>query len=148
MTMKNIIIVGFLIFIGINQIHSQEWLTNFEEAEKMASENDKHIILVFTGSDWCAPCIKLEKQVLHTEEFQKYAKENYVLVKADFPRKKKNQLPQKSQDQNKKLAEMYNKSGGFPLVVVLDKTGNKLGEVGYKKVTPPEYFSILNKMVK
>ncbi len=146
--MRKKIIITLLIILGINAGHAQEWLTDFEEAKKMASEEDKRIILVFAGSDWCAPCIKLEQQVLHTEEFQKHAKEKYVLVKADFPRRKKNQLPQELQDQNKKLAEKYNKSGGFPMVVVLDHTGKKLGEIGYKKASPDEYLNLLNKMTK
>ncbi|MBQ4822599.1 thioredoxin family protein [Aquimarina sp. MMG016] len=132
----------------MNFLSAQEWLTDFEIARKKAKEDNKHIILVFAGSDWCAPCIKLEKQILETEEFQKYAKENYVLLKADFPRKKKNQLPESLQNQNIKLAEIYNKSGGFPLVVVLDKEGKKLGETGYKKVTPAFYIETLNRMIK
>ncbi|WP_024768788.1 thioredoxin family protein [Aquimarina macrocephali] len=146
--MKKIIIIVFLIFSGINLVSAQEWLTNFEEAKKVAQENDKNIILVFAGSDWCAPCIKLEKQILDTKEFQEYAKKHYVLLKADFPRKKKNQLPEALQNQNKTLAETYNKSGGFPLVVVLDKNGKKIGETGYKKVTPNAYLEILSTMTK
>ncbi|PKV50016.1 thioredoxin-related protein [Aquimarina sp. MAR_2010_214] len=146
--MKKIIIIVFLIFSGINLVSAQEWLTNFEKAKRIAQENDKNIILVFAGSDWCAPCIKLEKQILHTEEFQGYAKKHYVLLKADFPRKKKNQLPEALQNQNKTLAEAYNKRGGFPLVVVLDKNGKKLGETGYKKVTPNAYLEILSTMIK
>ncbi len=146
--MKKIIIVGFLVVAGMAQMNAQEWLNNFVEAKKIASKNNHPIILVFAGSDWCAPCIKLEKQVFDTEEFKKYAQDNYVLVKADFPRRKKNQLSQQLQDQNNGLAERYNKSGGFPLVVVLDKTGKKLGEVGYKKVTPNAYLNMLNSMIK
>ncbi|MBG6128803.1 thioredoxin-related protein [Aquimarina sp. EL_43] len=146
--MKKIIVVVFLIFSGINWVSAQEWLTNFEEAKRIAQENDKNIILVFAGSDWCAPCIKLEKQILHTEEFQGYAKKHYVLLKADFPRKKKNQLPEALQHQNNALAEKYNKSGGFPLVVVLDKNGKKMGAIGYKKVTPNAYLEMLSTMIK
>ncbi len=148
MNMKKVLLLILFIFSGINLVSAQEWLTNFKDAKKIASENNKPIVLVFAGSDWCAPCIKLEKQILHTPEFIEYAKNNYVLVKADFPRKKKNQLPEVIQNQNKKLAEKYNKSGGFPLVVVLDKTGKKLGELGYKKVTPASYLEIVNKMIK
>ncbi|WP_103071293.1 thioredoxin family protein [Aquimarina sediminis] len=144
---KNILIV-FLIFLGINLASAQEWLTDFEQTKKEAIEKDKRIILVFAGSDWCAPCIKLERQILDTREFLEYAKKHYVLIKADFPRKKKNQLSKTLQNQNKELAEIYNKSGGFPLVVVLDKNGKKLGEVGYKKVTPNSYLEILSKMTK
>lgn len=146
--MRKIIFIASLMLIGVNSLTAQEWLTDFEEAKKIASDNNKHIVLVFAGSDWCAPCIKLERQVLETENFKQYAKENYVLVKADFPRKKKNQLSENLQKQNKQLAEAYNKSGGFPLVVMLDEEGKKLGEVGYKKVTPDGYIKILNKMIR
>ena len=146
--MKKLFLIGLLIFSGINLAGAQEWLTDFEEAKKVAQENNKNIVLVFAGSDWCAPCIKLEKQILDTEEFQEYAKRHYVLLKADFPRKEKNQLPEALQNQNKTLAETYNKSGGFPLVVVLDKNGKKLGETGYKKITPNAYLEILSTMIK
>lgn len=145
---QKITLVGFLLFVlGINDISAQEWLTDFEKAKQIASENDKHILLVFAGSDWCAPCIKLEKQVLDTQEFKEKAKQHYVLVKADFPRKKKNQLSAEQQVHNNKLAEKYNKSGGFPMVIVLDKAGEKQGEVGYKKVAPKEYLDLLNQMI-
>lgn len=135
-------------FLFTNTINAQEWGTSFEEAKKTAKNENKHIILVFAGSDWCAPCIKLEKQILETKEFKESVKKDYVLLKADFPRKKKNQLTENLQNQNKKLAEEYNKSGGFPLVVVLDKNGKKLGETGYKNVSPDSYLDILNKMRK
>lgn len=127
---------------------AQEWLTDFDQAKKLALQGDRPIVLVFSGSDWCAPCIKLENRVFKTPEFQEYAKEHYVLLRADFPRKKKNRLPETLQNHNRKLAEAYNKSGGFPIVVVLDKTGKKLGETGYKKVSPTEYLNILNNMIK
>ncbi|WP_062061144.1 thioredoxin family protein [Aquimarina longa] len=146
--MQQIYISIFLICLGIQQGSAQEWLTNFETAKTIAEENDSTIILVFSGSDWCAPCIKLEKQILNTDIFKEYAKEHYVLLKADFPRKKKNQLTAELQNQNKELAETYNKSGGFPLVVVLDSNGKKLGEVGYKKGTPDSYLKILNTMIQ
>ncbi|WP_378176859.1 thioredoxin family protein [Aquimarina sp. SS2-1] len=146
--MRKIIFIMILMLMGLGSLTAQEWLTDFNEAKKNASDTNKHIVLVFAGSDWCAPCIKLERQILNTEKFLQYAKENYILVKADFPRKKKNQLPKELQEQNTLLAEAYNKSGGFPLVVLLDKEGKKLGEIGYKKVTPDGYIEILNKMIR
>ncbi len=146
---KKITSLGCLLLVlGVNHINAQEWLTDFEEAKQIASKNDKHIVLVFAGSDWCAPCIKLERQVLGTEEFKKNAKQNYVFIKADFPRKKKNRLSEEQQTHNNKLAEKYNRSGGFPMVMVLDKTGKKLGEIGYKKVAPKAYLDLLNEMIK
>jgi len=141
--------IGLLLLLLNFQAMAQEsWLTNFEEAKKRAVEEDKHILMVFAGSDWCAPCIKLEKQVLDTDEFIQNTKEQYVLIKVDFPRRKKNRLSPELQQQNNDLAEKYNRSGGFPLVVVLNTTGKKLGEVGYEKVTPKEYIVLLNEMIK
>ncbi len=127
---------------------SQEWNSDFEEAKQKAQERNHSILLLFSGSDWCAPCIKLEKEILSTKEFTEKAKDHYVLMKADFPRKKKNQLPEVLKNQNARLAEQYNKSGGFPMVVLLDQVGTKLGEIGYKKVSPKAYIELLSAMKK
>ncbi|WP_103864347.1 thioredoxin family protein [Aquimarina sp. I32.4] len=138
--MKNIVLI---LLLAVNIVQAQEWLTDFEEAKESAKEYEKNMMLLFSGSDWCAPCIKLEKQILETQEFKEYANQHYILLKVDFPRKKKNQLPEPLQKQNNDLAEKYNRSGGFPLIVILDKEGKKLGEVGYKKGTPSSYIQLL-----
>lgn len=122
---------------------SQDWHTNIDEAKKIASSHNEKIILVFQGSDWCAPCIKLDKQVFKTEEFQKLVKDKFVMLKADFPRKKANKLSTELEAQNAKLAEKYNNQGFFPLVVILDKNGKELGKIGYENLTPTEYFNKL-----
>ncbi len=122
---------------------SQNWLTDFEMAKKNAKNDDLNIILVFQGSDWCAPCIKLDKEIWDTEEFKTYSKNHFVMLKADFPKRKKNALSVDQQAHNDKLAEAYNKNGYFPYVVVLDENGNVLGSTGYKKSSPKEYIKIL-----
>jgi thioredoxin-related protein len=127
---------------------SQDWQTNFEEAKKMASEQDKNIVIVFSGSDWCAPCIKLDKNIWQSEAFKKEAKEEWVLVKANFPRKKTNELPKEQTEHNRKLAEKYNLEGSFPLVVVLDKNGKVLGKMGFKNVSPEEYIKMIHALEK
>lgn len=114
----------------------------------MANEKDKPLILVFAGSDWCGPCIKLDKNVWQSEEFKKYSKENYILYKADFPRKKANKLSKTIAVKNDELAEKYNSQGHFPLVLVLDNNGNVLGKTGYVKGTPTTYIAHLNTFLK
>lgn len=141
--MQKIIVIGLLFFGFALTANAQEWLTDIEKAKEVAAKEDRNIILVFQGSDWCAPCIKLEKEVWSTDEFKDYAEDHFVMLKADFPRKKQNALPAEQQERNKKLAERYNQNGYFPLVVVLDKEGNVLGETGYKKITPKEYIELL-----
>ena len=57
----------------------------------IAQTQDKNIIIVFSGSDWCAPCIKLDKNIWQSEAFKKEANEEWILVKANFHRKKANE---------------------------------------------------------
>lgn len=127
---------------------SQEWQTNFEEAKKIASEQDKNVIIVFSGSDWCAPCIKLDKNIWQSEAFKKESVKDWIIVKANFPRKKANELPKEQTEHNRKLAEKYNIEGSFPLVVVLDKNGKVLGKMGFKNVSPEEYIKMIHALEK
>ena len=131
-----------------NFVVSQEWQTNFEEAKKIATEQDKNVVIVFSGSDWCAPCIKLDKNIWQSEAFKKEASAEWVLVKANFPRKKANELPKEQTEHNRKLAEKYNIEGSFPLVVVLDKNGKVLGKMGFKNVSPEEYIKMIHALEK
>jgi len=143
--MKKIIITA-LILIATLATNAQTWHTDMIEAQEVATEKNRKIILVFQGSDWCAPCMKLEKEIWSSTTFKDYAKGNYVLVKADFPKRKKNKLSKELQKHNDALAEKYNKNGVFPLVVVLDKTGKVIGKTTYKKTTPKEFLEILNSL--
>jgi len=130
------------------QVAAQNWLTNFSEAKQKAQTENKNILLVFSGSDWCAPCMKLEKNIWQSDEFKIFSKDHFILLKADFPKQKKNQLESVQQEQNNQLAEKYNKNGFFPLVVILDKEGKQLGSAGYKNITPKEYVDLLVSLEK
>lgn len=141
--MKKYIFLSVIFSTLSLHVFSQNWTTNFNEAKQIASEKKQKIVLVFQGSDWCAPCIKLDKAIWSTEEFRKLSKNHFVMLKADFPRKKSNKLSKELTEQNAKLAETYNKQGFFPLVVVLDNNGNVLGEMGYEKISPSDYFKKL-----
>lgn len=145
--MKNIFTFSLLVLFSLSSF-AQDWKTNFEEAKKEATNNNKNILLVFQGSDWCGPCIKLDKEVWSTLEFQNLSKNHFVMLKADFPRKKANKLSESLTIQNRKLAEKYNKEGFFPLVVVLSKEGNVLGKMGYEKTNPTAYFKKLTDFEK
>lgn len=144
--MKKLVVV-ITLFLS-NCLFSQNWQTNFDDAKALAIKENKNIVLVFSGSDWCAPCIKLEKTVWMSDAFQKEATKSWVTYKADFPKKKANQLAPELTEQNKKLAEKYNSGGSFPLVVLLDKNGKVLGMTGFKNVSAEEYVAMLKKMIE
>jgi len=137
-------IVGLLLALVSNFSFAQNWNYNFDEAVSLAQNEDKNIIIVFSGSDWCAPCIKLEKNIWQSEVFKNESEKEWVLVKANFPRKKANELPKEQTEHNRKLAEKYNVEGSFPLVVVLDKNVKVLGKMGFKNVSPEEYIKMIH----
>ena len=53
----------FFIFLVSVSLSAQNWETTWKDATQKASAENKKIVLVFSGSDWCIPCIKLEKEV-------------------------------------------------------------------------------------
>ena len=103
-----------------------QWEPNFENSKKTAKEKNQLILLNFSGSDWCAPCILLKREFLENETFTAFAQERLVLVNADFPRKKKNQGSPEFIKRNEALAEQYNKGGAFPLTLLLNADGKVL----------------------
>ena len=141
-------IVLFLMVFIVSLGYSQNWKTNFDDAKTQATAENKNIVLVFSGSDWCAPCIKLDKTVWQSEEFKKESETNWVIYKADFPKKKVNQLNPFLTENNKKLAAQYNTAGYFPLVLLLDKSGTVLGVDGFKNISAAEYIQLIHSFEK
>ncbi len=115
-----------LVFFAFFTLGVSPWLTDFEAAKKDAKENHKLILLNFSGSDWCGPCIRLHQEIFESSEFRSYADGKLALVNADFPRLKKNQLSREQTKQNESLADTYNPNGIFPYTVLLDANGKVL----------------------
>ena len=103
-----------------------QWEPNFDTAKKTAKEKHELILLNFSGSDWCGPCIVLRKNYLETDAFANFSENKLVLVNADFPRKKKNIGTPEQVKRNDALAEKYNKEGVFPLTLILNSDGKVL----------------------
>ncbi len=104
------------------------WKTDFAKAREKAREEHKYILLNFSGSDWCIPCMRTKKEIFDKEPFSGFADTNLVLVNADFPRMKKDGLSKAQEKENESLAEQYNKEGAFPLTLLLDANGKVVRE--------------------
>ncbi|MCF8362762.1 MAG: thioredoxin family protein [Prolixibacteraceae bacterium] len=134
-----------LMFVAItsggNGNEHTKWMGKYSEAERVAREEDKPLLLFFSGSDWCKPCIKLKKYIVDTKQFQELASNKFVLYNADFPINKKQEKEIK--EQNEALAEKYNKEGLFPKIVIVSTGGDVLAEIGYIDCTPDEYFGMI-----
>jgi thioredoxin-related protein len=117
------------------------WHHNLDEARQLAREQHKHILLNFSGSDWCGPCIMLRKQILDNPEFLQMADTTLILVNADFPRSRKNQPSKEQQALNDAMADKYNPQGKFPYTLLLDGQGKVLKAWdGYPNETPADFI--------
>lgn len=102
-------------------INTPNWSNDVNKAFTEAKSEHKYILLNFSGSDWCGPCIRLHKDIFATETFSTMASSTLILINADFPRSKKNQLSVERQKTNDQLADKYNPKGNFPLTLLLNE---------------------------
>jgi thioredoxin-related protein len=139
-----ILLMTFLSMI----LGSAEWLTDFDAAKEKAARENKYLLLNFSGSDWCAPCIKMKAEVFESQPFLSLAEKQLVLVRADFPRSKKHQLSKDQIKHNEALAARYNPSGKFPLTLLLDAKGNIVKEWdGYVFGSQDKFMGDLTKVI-
>jgi thioredoxin-related protein len=137
-----------LFLFGIFFMSVTNWETDFEKAKQTAIQDHKIILLSFSGSDWCGPCIRMHKEIFENDAFKKFADANLILVNADFPRLKKNQLPKELQKQNNHLADLYNPDGTFPLTILLAADGKILRKWdGYPAVSSEEFVNTVKAVV-
>jgi thioredoxin-related protein len=105
------------------------WVSDFETAKSIAVEENKPILIFFTGSDWCGICKMLDKDFLSSTKFKKIAEEKLVLYKADFPRRT-DILTSDQKTVNEKLDNKYSKTRSkrsFPTIVLTNAKGVELG---------------------
>jgi len=135
-----------LILLLILSLNSNiAWLGDFSEAKLEASKSHKLILINFSGSDWCGPCIRERKEILENDVFTKYAADNLILVRADFPRQKKNQLSKEQTKRNELLADKYNPDGKFPYTLLVDENGKVLKDWdGFPNESPEKFVKQIN----
>ena len=119
---KGIIIAVYCLILN----PSIGWQPDMETAVKIATVQHKPILLNFSGSDWCGPCIRMRREIFESKTFIGLADSSLVLLNADFPRNKKNQLSDKITKQNESLADRYNPEGKFPFTVLINAEGKLL----------------------
>jgi thiamine biosynthesis lipoprotein len=128
------------IFItGITVITSSaQVFENSDEAFLNASTTKKKVLVIFSGSDWCAPCVQLDKTIISSTAFLDFAKDNLVIIKADFPQRKK--LPKEKQAQNEALAAKYNPTGEFPEMVLIRSDQSVVAKLIYSNQSPEQFI--------
>ncbi len=131
------LILTLLLLASVTARAELTWLTDLDEAKKVATKQNKKLLVDFTGSDWCGYCIKLHKEVFDTPEFEKFAKD-YVLVELDFPKRKEQPAAEKAKNQ---AAQKKYGVNGFPTVIIMNTSGKVLNRAeGYSPDSGPSAY--------
>ena len=122
------------------------WSEDYLQARKTAAEKKLPMLILFSGSDWCPPCMQLDKNILDTKEFALYAKKGkFVLFKADFPRSVKK--PAAVARQNQQLMQVY-KVRGVPTIILAGSDGKEFARTGFMPVGVDKYIEHLETLLK
>ncbi len=122
---------------------SLEWLTDIQAAREKAKNENKLLLLYFSGSDWCPACQRLKSETLDKPEFSDFARASLVLVEADFPRYKA--MPELQHVANVQLRKSYHVTS-YPTFVVLNSNGDEVKRIGY--VAAPALIAQLDRLAK
>ncbi len=105
-----------------------DWITDPAAARQTAAAENKSVFLYFTGTEWCVPCIVLDKRLLTTDAFRQWADTRVVPVLLDFPKP----TPENPDPggEHTGVAERYGVYG-FPTIVMTDPDGRPFATVNF-----------------
>ena len=131
---------------AVSVAHAGDYLTNFDAGKKKAAAEEKPLLVKFTGSDWCPPCMKLDKEVFSKSSFKTSVEKDFIVVVLDFPRKAK--LPADQAAANKKVAKEYGLKS-YPTVMLMDSKGKVFKTLsGYSGADSEAYLKELQMALK
>lgn len=136
--MKRFLAIFTFLFIWVNSSFSQQsslnWFTNYTTAIAAAVKENKAVLLFFHGSNWCPPCIKMQRDVFSDSSFIDFAATKLIFLDVDFPSKPPLTAAQLKHNQavKKQFGLPDDFTQGYPQVIIIDASGNLLyQEKGY-----------------
>ena len=117
-----------------------QWETDVEKGAQAAIKDDKDILLLFTGEQWCPPCKKLKEEVLTADGFVEEISADFVLIKLDFPADRD---PAEAKQPKFKWAQRFGVTG-YPTVVLTDATMKPFAIAGYEPGGVENYLGMLS----
>ena len=136
--------VGVLILLSVNTVEGGEkWVSHLDEAKRLAEASGKDLLILFTGTEWCKPCLEFERVVLTQPDFTRTS-EPFVLAKLEFPVCDE-KLPQ---DRAKDLIAWRGRYGirVFPTVLLANATGRPYAVTGYAGLKASEYMRHVDRL--
>ena len=123
------------------------WFGDLGAAQARAKATNRPVVVVFSGSDWCKPCVVYEQEVFAQPAFAAYAKDRLVLAHFDYPRQPQNQPSAAQAKRNEAARARLNREGDFPLAVIVSPAGKVLAKTGYIAGGPAAFAAYLQQVV-
>jgi thiamine biosynthesis lipoprotein len=127
---RNKFLFPLVFAFGFEMVQAQDSL-HPDLAFTRAKNEQKTVLMIFSGSDWCLPCIRLEKTIFSDSAFLHFAEEKLIMLRVDFPQRKK--LSPEEKAGNEKLAEEFNPKGIFPLLLLVNSKRSILTSLSYER---------------
>lgn len=140
-----LIVFSLLSLMGYAQNDELQWFTNMDSAKTSIEDQERNILMVFSGSDWCRSCMQFKKDILEDQRFQEWGKDQVVILYLDFPARKKNRLNPEATAHNEALAERYNKSGVFPNIVLINGQEEIVSNLKFNNQSVDEFINAIPK---
>jgi thiol:disulfide interchange protein len=116
-----------------------DWMTSVDSALAKGKKEKKPVLVEFTGSDWCPPCIMMHEKVFSKKEFVSKASAKFILVKIDIPKK-----DPKLTEKNNKVLKKY-KVQGVPTVILFGDDGKEFNRFTASQFpTVPKFLAHLD----
>lgn len=116
-------IITFLFLLTNPLLYGQVTkLDNWETAREKAETENKDILIILTGEEWCKPCVRMEKDVIEQADFVEFANNSLVIFEINLPR---------HLDLNSKVVKDYNyfktkyQTNSLPSLILVDKNGTE-----------------------
>jgi len=136
-----------LTLLPLPALAGESWYADYDEAAKVAAETGKHLLVDFTGSDWCHWCIRLENEVFSQEAFEAAVTDRFVLVRLDFPRDPALMAAVPDPARNQELFDTF-RAPGYPTVALVTSDGDLFAKTGYRAGGPAAYVVHLDELVE
>jgi len=130
---------------------SLHWFTDYKIAIATAAKENKQVLLFFHGSDWCPPCIKMQRDVFNDSTFIDFATGKLIFLDVDFPRKPPLTAAQLKHNQavKKQFGMPDDFTQGYPQVLIIDTGGKVLyQEKGYDGEGASKLTGIINTVIE
>ncbi len=118
------------------------WSPTVEDALRGAVLTQRLAVVVFTGSDWSAGSLKLDRDVLMNPEFGDFFVDSFVLVNADFPQRLEIPAPQLEENTRVATAHRITK---WPTLLALRPDGTEYARLEYQGETAEEALRVVKK---